>query len=380
MKILVDKNILAEAVAPLMGAVSNKNTLAAVEGILITTNGDDACTLTSFDLEKGFRVKIPAKVIIPGSYIINGGRFNQIIRTMPEGELEIFVNESNIVSITSGHSEFELSAINGSDFPTLPEFRSDMKFTVNQGVLRSMITKTSFAVAQNENRAALNGAYFVFSENRLKIVACDGNRLAVREQICDVTSVTDSIPDVSFILPGKTLTELLKMLKEEESEIQITVTRRNAVFEAGGILFFSRLIDGEYLDYNKFIPTSCKIVAELNTESLIRSLERAFLVSEDRTLGQTKSYVKCCFTPESLLISSVSANGRVSDMLAVEGVNGSIEIGFNCRYLLDALRACATEKVRCEMNTPLSCMVIKPCGEVEDEDFLYLVLPIRMKD
>ena len=380
MKILVDKNILAEAVAPLMGAVSNKNTLAAVEGILITTNGDDACTLTSFDLEKGFRVKIPAKVIIPGSYIINGGRFNQIIRTMPEGELEIFVNESNIVSITSGHSEFELSAINGSDFPTLPEFRSDMKFTVNQGVLRSMITKTSFAVAQNENRAALNGAYFVFSENRLKIVACDGNRLAVREQICDVTSVTDSIPDVSFILPGKTLTELLKMLKEEESEIQITVTRRNAVFEASGILFFSRLIDGEYLDYNKFIPTSCKIVAELNTESLIRSLERAFLVSEDRTLGQTKSYVKCCFTPESLLISSVSANGRVSDMLAVEGVNGSIEIGFNCRYLLDALRACATEKVRCEMNTPLSCMVIKPCGEVEDEDFLYLVLPIRMKD
>ncbi len=380
MKILVDKNILTEAVAPLMGAVSNKNTLAAVEGILITTNGDDACTLTSFDLEKGFRVKIPAKVIVPGSYIINGGRFNQIIRTMPEGELEIFVNDSNIVSITSGHSEFELSAINGSDFPTLPEFRSDMKFTVNQGVLRSMITKTSFAVAQNENRAALNGAYFVFSENRLKIVACDGNRLAVREQVCDVTSVTDSVPDVSFILPGKTLTELLKMLKDEESEIQITVTRRNAVFEAGGILFFSRLIDGEYLDYNKFIPTSCKIVAEINTESLIRSLERAFLVSEDRTLGQTKSYVKCCFTPESLLISSVSANGRVSDMLEVEGVNGSIEIGFNCRYLLDALRACATEKVRCEMNTPLSCMVIKPCGEVEDEDFLYLVLPIRMKD
>ena len=380
MKVLVDKNILVDAVAPLMGAVSNKNTLAAVEGILITTNGDDACTLTSFDLEKGFRVKIPAEVIVPGSYVINGGRFNQIIRTMPEGEMEVSVNDSNIVSIKSGHSEFELSAINGSDFPTLPEFRSDMKFTVNQGVLRSMILKTSFAVAQNENRAALNGAYFVFSENKLQIVACDGNRLAVREQICDVTSVTESKPEVSFILPGKTLGELLKMLKEEENDIQITVTRRNAVFEAGGVLFFSRLIDGEYLDYNKFIPTSCKIVAELETETLIRSLERAFLVSEDRTLGQTKSYVKFSFTPEALQISSVSANGRVSDMLEVEGVKSSIEIGFNCRYLLDALRACDTEKVRCEMNTPLSCMVIKPCEENEDEDFLYLVLPIRMKD
>ena len=380
MKVLVDKNILVDAVAPLMGAVSNKNTLAAVEGILITTNGDDACTLTSFDLEKGFRVKIPAEVIVPGSYVINGGRFNQIIRTMPEGEMEVSVNSNNIVSIKSGHSEFELSAINGSDFPTLPEFRSEMKFTVNQGVLRSMILKTSFAVAQNENRAALNGAYFVFSENKLQIVACDGNRLAVREQICDVTSVTESKPEVSFILPGKTLSELLKMLKEEDNDIQITVTRRNAVFEAGGVLFFSRLIDGEYLDYNKFIPTSCKIVAELETETLIRSLERAFLVSEDRTLGQTKSYVKFSFTPEALQISSVSANGKVSDMLEVEGVKSSIEIGFNCRYLLDALRACDTEKVHCEMNTPLSCMVIKPCEENEDEDFLYLVLPIRMKD
>ena len=170
------------------------------------------------------------------------------------------------------------------------------------------------------------------------------------------------------------------MLKEEENDIQITVTRRNAVFEAGGVLFFSRLIDGEYLDYNKFIPTTCKIVAELETETLIRSLERAFLVSEDRTLGQTKSYVKFSFTPEALQISSVSANGKVSDMLEVEGVKSSIEIGFNCRYLLDALRACDTEKVHCEMNTPLSCMVIKPCEENEDEDFLYLVLPIRMKD
>jgi DNA polymerase-3 subunit beta len=294
--------------------------------------------------------------------------------------MEVSVNNSNIITIKSGYSEFELSAINGSDFPTLPEFRSDMKFTVNQGVLRAMIIKTSFAVAQNENRAALNGAYFVFSENRLQIVACDGNRLAVREQVCDVTSVTDAKPVVSFILPGKTLTELLKMLKEEENDIQITVTRRNAVFEAGGVLFFSRLIDGEYLDYNKFIPTTCKIVAELHTETLIRSLERAFLVSEDRTLGQTKSYVKFSFTPEELLISSVSANGRVSDKLEVEGVKSSIDIGFNCRYLLEALRACDTEKVHCEMNTPLSCMVIKPCEANDDEDFLYLVLPIRMKD
>ena len=380
MKIKVDKSVLTDAVTPIMGAVSNKNTLAAVEGILITTNGDDGCTLTSFDLEKGFRIKIPATVIESGSYIINGNRFNQIIRTMPEGELTISVDNKLTVKIVGGKSEFELSAIEGADFPALPEFRSDIKFTVNQGVLRQMIVRTAFAVAQNENRAALNGAYFVFREDNIRIVACDGNRLAVRDQKCTITSVTERKPEVSFILPGKTLTELLKLLKSEDEDITVTVTRRNGVFEVDGLLFFSRLIDGEYLDYNRFIPSSSKIQAELDTETFIRSLERAFLVSEDRTLGQTKSYVKCNFSEGLLKISSVSANGRVYDEINVDGVESELEIGFNCRYLLEALRACGSEKVMCEMNTPLSCMVIKPAAKQEEENYLYLVLPIRMKD
>lgn len=380
MIIKVDKTVLTDAVTPLMGAVSNKNTLAAVEGILLTTSGDDGCVLTSFDLEKGYRIKIPAKVIEAGSYIINGMRFNQIIRTMPEGELTVAVDNRLTVKITGGKSEFELSAIEGADFPTLPEFRSDMKFTVNQGILRQMITRTSFSVAQNENRAALNGAYFVFNENEIKIVACDGNRLAIRVQSCSVNSVTDKKPEISFILPGKTLTELLKLLKNEEEDITVTVTRRNGVFETDGLLFFSRLIDSEYLDYNKFIPQHSKIHAQIETETFIRSLERAFLVSEDRTLGQTKSYVKCTFTEGLLKISSVSANGRVYDEINIGGVEEDIEIGFNCRYLLEALKACGSEKVKCEMNTPLSCMVIKPYESKEDEDYLYLVLPIRMKD
>ncbi len=380
MKVTFEKNILSDAIAPLMGAVSNKNTIAAVEGILITTNGDDACTLVSFDLEKGFRTRIPAKVEEPGSYIINGGRLSQIVKTMPEGELKISVDNKLVVKISSGRSEFELSAMEGSDFPTMPEFKSNTKFAVSQGVFRSMIVKTAFAVAQNETRAVLNGAYFRFSGNTVKVVACDGNRLAVREQKCEINSVTDEAPEASFILPGKTLNELLRLFKDDDEEVIFTLTRRNAVFEMGGLLFFSRIIDGDYLDYNKFIPSSSKIHAAVETEKFIRSLERAFLVSEDRTLGQTKSYVKCTFSEDVLKISSVSANGRVYDEIAVTGVESDIEIGFNCRYLLDALRACGTERVLCEMNTPLSCMVIKPSDSYAEDKFLYLVLPIRMKD
>ena len=380
MRVIFEKSILADAIAPLMGAVSNKNTIAAVEGILLITNGDDACTLISFDLEKGFRTKIPAKVEESGSYIINGGRFSQIVKTMPEGELKLSVDHKLMVKISAGRSEFELSAMEGSDFPTMPEFKSNVKFKVKQGILRSMITKTAFAVAQNETRAVLNGAYFTFSNDSVKVVACDGNRLAIREQRCEINSVTDEAPKASFILPGKTLMELLKLFKNDDEDVTVTVTRRNAVFEIEGLLFFSRIIDGEYLDYSKFIPISSKIHAAVDTEKFIRSLERAFLVSEDRTLGQTKSYVKCTFNENILKISSVSANGRVYDEIQISGVESDIEIGFNCRYLLEALRACGTEKVLCEMNTPLSCMVIKPSDGYTDDKFLYLVLPIRMKD
>ena len=171
------------------------------------------------------------------------------------------------------------------------------------------------------------------------------------------------------------------MLKNEDEDIRITVTRRNAVFESDGLLFFSRLIDGDYLDYGKFIPSSSKISCVIETETFIESLERAFLVSEDKTVGQTKSYVRCKFCEDSLKLSSVSANGRVSDEIYIENKSGqTLEIGFNCRFLLEALKACGSEKVRCEMNTPLSCMVIKPASDSESEDFLYLVLPIRMKD
>ncbi len=381
MKIKVDKSDFLNAITPILGAVSSKNnTLPAVEGILITTNGDDACTLTTFDLEKGFRIKIDAKVLEPGSYIINGSRLAQIVKSMPEGELTVDVDRNMKVKISGGRSEFEVSAMEGADFPTLPEFRSDIKFTVKQGILRQMITRVSFAVAQNENRTALTGAYFVFNKDTMKIVACDGNRLAVRDQICKITSVTERAPEISFILPGKTLSELLKMLKSEDDDITVTVTRRNCVFESDGLLFFSRLIEGSYLDYTKFIPQSARLKVNIETEIFIESLERAALVSEDRALGQTKSYVKCTFSEGILMISSVSANGKVYDEIEAQGIDGELEIGFNCRYLLDALRACGTERVICELNTPLSCMVIKPAAKVETEDFLYLVLPIRMKE
>jgi len=378
MNIVFDKETLCEAVAPMMGAVSSKNTYAAVEGILITTEGADKCSLTSFDLDKGFFATIEARVEEEGSFIINGTKFNQIIRMLPEGEVRLSVNNKFVAKIKGGKSEFELNALGGEEFPSIPEFKGEHRFTVQQGLLRSMIADTNFAVAQNEGRAVLNGLFFDLPYDTIKVVACDGNRLAIREQKCELGSENEV--NVRFILPGKAVIELLKNLKDNEDDVSVSVSRKNAVFAFDGYTFFTRLIEGEYVEYERFIPKESKIFVKIGTEQYIKSLERAALVSEDKAMGQARSYVKCSFSDEDLKITSASANGRSYDEIKIQKQGDDLDIGFNCKFLLDALRACGTEEVTLALNTPLSCMVIRPTEAQPDSNFLYLVLPLRMKD
>lgn len=378
MNIVFDKATLCEAVAPLMGAVSTKNTYAAVEGILITTEGANKCALTSFDLDKGFYAVIDARVEEEGTFIINGTKFNQIIRMLPEGEIRLTVDHRFSAKIKGGKSEFELNALGGEEFPSIPEFKGEHKFTVSQGVLREMIVNTAFAVAQNEGRVVLNGLFFSLSGDNVKVVACDGNRLAIREQKCELGA--ESEVNVKFILPGKAVVELQKNLKNSDDEVTVFVSRKNAVFTFEGYTFFTRLIEGDYLEYERFIPKESKIFVEVETEPYIRSLERAALVTEEKSMGQAGSLVKCSFNDEELKITSSSASGRAYDEVRIVKTGDNIDIGFNCKYLLEALRACGTEAVRLALNTPLSCMVIRPMEEQSDDKFLYLVLPIRMKD
>ena len=377
MNIVFEKSALCDAVAPLMGAVSTTNTYAAVEGIRISTEGPNKCTLTSFDLDKGFCATLEARVEEEGAFIINGTKFNQIIKVLPEGEVRLSVDNRFTAKIIGGKSEFELNALGGEEFPSIPEFKGDHKFIVSQGVLRKMIAETIFAVAQNESKAVLNGSYFSMVGDNIKVVSCDGNRLAIREQTCNLGY--DDV-NIKFILPGKAIIELLKNLKDTDEEVSVFISRKNAVFRFENYTFFTRLIEGEYLEYDRFIPKESKIFVTLSTEQYIRSLERASLVSEDKSMGQAKNYVKCSFTDGKLKITSTSANGRSYDEIPIEKTGDDLDIGFNCKFLLDALRACGTENVMLALNTALSCMVIRPVEKEPDSDYLYLVLPIRMKD
>lgn len=391
MKITFEKDVLIAAVTPAMSAVSDKNTISAIEGILFTTVDGSACTLSTYDLEKGFRTTIPAQVNEGGSYIISASKFFRIIRTMPDRYITVTVNDKNQVKIQSGKSEFSLPALPGSEFPNLPELTGEKSITMKQKVLKKTISQISHAIGSGDQRAVLGGAFFRICGGEMQAVACDGNRLAVREKTCEIVSrglgEGDDAHRIGFIVPGKTLAELSKMISDCDDEIVMTFGRKHIIFGFGDILFYSRMIEGEYIDYERVIPKDQSIHVIIDRASFIESLERASLVTDDKSLGQVRSYVKCIFEDGLLRVNSVSTVSAANDEIEIEKQGADITIGFNCRFLLDALRSISEEKVRLSMSTPLMSMVIErgeaPSEEEEKEEkgnYLYMVCPVKMKE
>ena len=379
MKINLDKDLLISTITPMTGCVSNKNTIPATAGILIKTD-NDACILSAYDLEKGMRTRIAASVQEEGAFILNATKLLQIIRTMPGPSVSIEVNpKNNQTVISSGSASFEIAALPGEEFPDLPYLQGDESFKIRQCDLKDMIAKTSFAVAQNDPRPSLNGAFFRIRNNVITVVGCDGNRLALFERTCELEVTTgSSLPDMEFIVPGKTLSEILRLLGDTEDTIELQLTRRHLILVHGDLILFSRLIDQQYVEYERFIPKQNKIHVRLSCSSLISSLERAMLVTEDKQQGQVKSPVKCIFSGNTLTVTSVSVVSRVNDVISCEKEGEDIEIGFNCRLLLDALRTCDTDDILLSLSSPLMSMLIEPAEPAENCRFLLLALPVRL--
>lgn len=377
MKVIFEKSELINAVSPAMGSVSNKNTLAPIEGILVESDGDKQCILSAFDLEKGMRITLPAVVEEKGSCIINAAKLNQMIRIMPDSKITLEVDRRNIAKLSSGKTSFELHALKGEDFPNMPELSIEGGITVKQSDLRDMITSTMFAVAQNSQRMEMNGAFFSLDGDQFRVVACDHNRIAIKEKTFSFTLAEDINP--RFIIPNKTLTELVRLLDATDEPITLKPLRKHCVFKIGEMFFFTRLIEQDYVEYKRYIPKDLKISVLLNTESLISSLERALLVTDDKNVGHTRSTLKCTFVENRLELSSTSVTSSFSDEIPIDMEGDGIEIGFNCRNLLEAVKSCGVENIRISMTSPLMAMTILPAEPVEGESFLFLVLPVRMQ-
>ena len=370
MKAVFDKQELLSAITPAAGIAQSKNTLAAVDGLLFECppnpkfgefEGDAAnvCRISAFDLEKGLRTTVDCKIYEEGLFIINTAKTLQIVRALPDGEVTIEIDERGRVTITSGYSKFEITASPGEEFPTMPRFVGDSRVSIPQHQLRSLISETVFAVAQNDPRAAFNGALFRIENGWLTVVGCDGNRLAAAK--CEVVSEEEG-EKTEIIIPGKFLLDISKLLRDTEDEVEMIIGRKNIVFKIDGSYFFTRMLDTEYLAYERLLPTSYMTQAYVSRSDMLAAVERASIVSEDKLGGSGRVHVKLDFEGNEITMSSVSSGGSVYEKIPAAIDGAPVSIGFNCRYLLDAIRACPTEceRLRIRLNTPLMGVVIEP--------------------
>ena len=384
MKIIFNKSTVMSAVAPLMCAVSGKSVLSTIEGILIEARVPDTCILTTYDLEKGVRTTIEAKVIEEGKFIINAQKFNQTIRVMSGDEITLTVDDKMSACISCGKSSHKMSALNGDDFPALPELVSDRSFITNQAVLKKMISQTSFAMAVNDQRAVLNGCFFKISDDSIMAVSCDGFKSAKCKRDAELENKNtngNAHLDYSFIVPVKTVNELNKLISDDEEALtQIYVTRKHIVFLIGELTFFSRLIDGNYIDYDRIMIKNHKLNIVVDKQTLVSALERAALVTEERIAGSVRSHVRLEVAEGLLKISATSASGSTYDEITVEHEGPDLVIAFNNRFLIDSVRACDADRIRISMSSPLTSINIEPAEAEEGREEVFMILPVRMKD
>lgn len=384
MKITFDRQQILTATAPLMCATSGKSTLSATEGILIEAKHPDVCTMTTYDLEKGVRITVEAKVLEEGAYIINAQKFVQTLRVMSEGEVTLSVNAQLTATMESGRFSHKMSALKGADFPDLPRLESERGFTLTEGTLRKMLGKTMHAMAtDDQRRPILNGCYFDVKGNKLMLVACDSFRLAkcTTEAEIDNNNKDGSDLNYRFIVPIKTVNELVRLIGYGDEKVRIHMMRKHIIFYVGDIIFFSRLLEGDYIDFDRIIIRQHKIHVTVERDAFLSALERAALITEEKISGRMQSHVKLELEEDVLKVLAASAAGSTYDELEVTHDGGDILIAFNNKYLIDAVRACDANKLLISLSSPLTSINIEPEeGKEEGTEDLFMLLPVKMKE
>jgi len=384
MKVIFNRLEICAATAPLMCAVSGKSTLTATDGILIEAKTPDICVLTTYDHVKGVRITIEAKVIEEGRYILNAQKFYQTIKVMDGEELTLTVDDKFGACIICGKSSHKMSALKGEDFPAIPDLTSDRSFVLSQSVMKEMLSQVSFSMGVNDTREVLNGCFVKIEDNSIMLVSCDSFKLAKVKRYIDIENKNtnnDKHLDFSFIIPVKTVNELSRLLSDDEDSLtQIYITRKHIVFLIGEITFFSNLVDGDYIDYDRIIVKNHKIDITLSRQELISALERAALVTEERIAGSVKAHVKLDVSDEVLKISATSSAGSIYDEVNIDHDGENMLIAFNNRYLTDTVRACNAEKIKLSMSSPLTSMNVTPADAEDGKEEIFMLLPVRMKD
>ncbi|ANU42860.1 DNA polymerase III subunit beta [Flavonifractor plautii] len=367
MKFSCEKALLQAAISTTSRAVSPKSSIPALEGILLEAGSD--LRLTGYNLETGIRTIVPADIREEGTLVLGARLFGEIIRKLPD-DIVTFQSENYMVNIKCGMSEFNILGTDPEEFPELPTVEYQNSLILPQSRLKAMISQTLFAVSDNESRPIHTGSLFEVDSNGLTIVSVDGYRLALRHEAIDKKEGTETF---SFVVPGAALSEVEKICSDVDEPASVTQGARHVMFKVGDTMLVSRRLEGEFLAYRQAIPRNNTIHVEGDTRALLSSIDRVSLIISDKL----KSPLRCVFDSNLLKISTKTAIGDAYDECPLSGDGGGLEIGFNNKYLMDALKAAPADKVRLELTTGVSpCVILPTEGE---ENFLYMVLPVRLK-
>lgn len=367
LKFSCEKALLQAAVSTAGRAVAAKSSIPALEGLLL--EGGRGLTLSGYNTQTGIRTSFEAQIREEGRIVLNARLFGDIIRKMPDDIIVFSADEKYMVHLSCGDASFDIMGLSADDYPELPEVDDEYSVTLPQKTLKAMIGQTAFAVSTNESRPVHTGSLFEIDDTGLTMVSVDGFRLALRHEPLEKMDGGA----FRFVAPGSALKEVENICGDTDEMITVTRGKRHLLFSAGETQLICRRLEGEFLDYKNAIPRNNPICVEVDNSALLQSLDRISVVISEKL----KSPVRCVFTQDRVLLSARTGNGEAKDICLARGDGKELEIGFNNRYLMEALRYAPADSVRLELNTNISPCVITPVDG--SDNFLYMVLPVRLK-
>ncbi len=353
---------LSTAISNVSRAVSAKATIPALEGVLIKAY-DGSLEISGYDLEIGIVTKVEASISEEGEIVVSARLFNDIIRKLPEEIVNIETDDRMITYIRSGAADYQIVGINSTEYPELPNVDEISTISINAEILKNMIRQTVFATSDNMAKPIYTGSLFEIKDGLFKITAVDGFRMAIREEN------VDSEESAKFVVPAKAQNEILKLITDNQKNVDIIVGQRHIIFKVENYSIISRLLEGNFLDYKMSPTASTQFV--INTRILASSVERMALLTNEKI----QSPVRCSISADEIKLSCSTTVGRANDMIPASVTGNDVEIGFNNRYLLDALKNAETDEVRILLNGSLQPMIIRP---VSGQSFTFLVVPMRL--
>jgi DNA polymerase III subunit beta len=376
MKFIIQKDYLVQSVQDVMKAVSSRTTIPILTGIKIVAT-EEGVTLTGSDSDISIESFIPneeeGKEIVdiqkPGSVVLPARFFSEIVKKLPKDIVELDVQSHFLTIIRSGKAEFNLNGLDAEEYPHLPQIEENNMFRLPTALLKNMIRQTVFAVSTSETRPILTGVNWKVDGKELTCIATDSHRLALRK----ATIETGNEATYNVVIPGKSLSEFSKILDDSHELVDIVITENQVLFKTKHLLFFSRLLDGNYPDTSRLIPADSKTDVILNVKEFLQSIDRASLLARE---GRN-NVVKLSTLDEGIVeISSNSPEiGKVIEEVQSQSISGEeLKISFSAKYMLDALKALEGTDIKINFTGAMRPFVIRT---LEDDSMLQLILPVR---